>query len=153
MSIELKQYKILGYTTDFNKCDCCGKENLKGTVAILDLIYDVVLHFGTSCAAATEKYDSLEAAKQAKKEITKKVNHYKQIERSCYHMAYGSAECKEIAKRKNLYTIKNYNPLNKPVYCMDDPEYVEAYQNSFNRLLSLNLENLRKLQLYAAAQK
>ena len=67
----LKQIKVLGYTTDFNQCECCGKSNLVGTVSILDLTYNVVLHFGTTCAAKADKYDSLEAAKTAKKEITK----------------------------------------------------------------------------------
>lgn len=66
---ELKNFKILGYTTDFQQCECCGKENLKGTVSILDLNSDVVLHFGTTCAVNANKYDSLEAAKKAKKEV------------------------------------------------------------------------------------
>ena len=69
MSYELKQIKILGYTTDYNVCDCCGKENLKGTITILDLIYDTVLHFGTTCAVSADKYDSLAALNEAKKSV------------------------------------------------------------------------------------
>jgi predicted metal-binding protein len=69
MSYELKNIKVLGYTTDFNKCECCGKSNLKGTVSILDLNSDVVLHFGTVCAVNANKYDDLNALKLAKKEI------------------------------------------------------------------------------------
>lgn len=61
--------KVLGYTTDFNQCECCGKSDLKGTVSILDLNTDVVLHFGTTCAVNANKYDDLNALKIAKKEI------------------------------------------------------------------------------------
>ena len=71
MSFDLKQIKVLGYTTDFNSCDCCGKENLKGTISILDLTTDVVLHFGTTCAVKADKYDTLNAFNEAKKEINK----------------------------------------------------------------------------------
>lgn len=70
MSYELKNIKVLGYTTDFNQCECCGKSDLKGTVSILDLNTDVVLHFGTTCAVNTNKYDDLNALKLAKKEIS-----------------------------------------------------------------------------------
>lgn len=78
----LKEIKLMGYTTDFNVCDCCGKENLRGTIAILDLAHDVVLHFGTSCAVKADKYDTLDAYKKAKKEISaevRKVNGWKQF--------------------------------------------------------------------------
>ena len=81
MSYELKEYKILGYTHDFNVCDCCGKSDLKGTIAILAVNYDVVLHFGTTCAAKTDKYDTLDAAKKAKKEIASVVREFDEMER------------------------------------------------------------------------
>lgn len=70
MAYEFKNIKILGYTTDFNQCDCCGKSDLKGTISILDLNTDVVLHFGTTCAAKSDKYDDLDAFNRAKKEIS-----------------------------------------------------------------------------------
>ena len=70
MKYELKNIKVLGYTTDFNQCECCGKSDLKGTVSILDLNTDVVLHFGTTCAVNANKYDDLNALKLAKKEIS-----------------------------------------------------------------------------------
>ena len=68
MSYELKNIKILGYTTDFQKCECCGRE-VKGTVALLDVNSEVILHFGATCAVNANKYDSLEALEKAKKEI------------------------------------------------------------------------------------
>lgn len=70
MSYDLKNIKVLGYTTDFQQCECCGKDNLKGTVSILDLNTDVILHFGTTCAVKADKYDTLEAFNQAKKEVS-----------------------------------------------------------------------------------
>lgn len=77
MSAEFKKYKILGYTTDFNQCDCCGRENLKGTISMLDLNNEVVLHFGTGCAYSTDKYDSIDAAKMAKREVNNCLREHK----------------------------------------------------------------------------
>lgn len=91
MSYELKNIKVLGYTTDFNQCECCGKSNLKGTVSILDLNSEVVLHFGTVCAVNANKYDDLNALKLAKTEINSIVKARKQST----HFAWG-----QIAKLK-----------------------------------------------------
>lgn len=74
MSYDLKNFKVLGYTTDFGQCECCGKDNLKGTISILDLNSDVVLHFGTTCAAREDKYDTYEAFQKAKKDVRKSVS-------------------------------------------------------------------------------
>ena len=85
---DFKQIKVLGYTTDFNKCECCGKENLKGTVSILHIESEVICHYGTTCAAAAEKYDTLDAAKQAKKDVNKAVNTYKDLARFGWGIAW-----------------------------------------------------------------
>jgi hypothetical protein len=85
---ELKNYKTLGYTTDFNICDCCGKENLAGTVSMAHIESGIVSHFGTTCAASIEKYDTLDAAKAAKKEINKAVNTYKELARFGWGVAW-----------------------------------------------------------------
>jgi hypothetical protein len=77
----LKKFKVLGITRDFNTCDCCGKTNLLKVVAIMDLDHEVMNHFGINCAASIEKYDSLEAAKLAKKEISKSVSEYMEVEK------------------------------------------------------------------------
>lgn len=71
MGYELKKIKVIGITTDFNECDCCGKKDLKKTVAILDLDTSSTLHFGTSCAYMANKYDTLQAFDEAKKQIRK----------------------------------------------------------------------------------
>jgi len=84
----LKKIKVLGISTDFNTCDCCGKTDLSKTVSILDLDNEVILHFGTSCAAKADKYDTLEAAKNAKKEITKTVNNYNETVKSAHMLTF-----------------------------------------------------------------
>lgn len=42
-------YKTLGITDDVHCCDCCGKSNLKSTVA-MERNDGEVLHFGSVCA-------------------------------------------------------------------------------------------------------
>lgn len=86
MNYELKDIKLLGYTTDFNSCDCCGKTNLRGTITILDLTHGSVFHFGTTCAIKADKYDSLDAALKAKKEILAEVRSIEKIKREAWVM-------------------------------------------------------------------
>jgi hypothetical protein len=73
IAYQLKKIKVLGISTDFNQCECCGKQDLAKTVTILDLDSGVELHFGVVCAAKANKYDSLEAMREAKKEISREV--------------------------------------------------------------------------------
>jgi hypothetical protein len=40
--------KILGFTEDFNTCDCCGKSGLKGTYAID--FEGTLVYYGSTCA-------------------------------------------------------------------------------------------------------
>ena len=78
---QFKKIKVLGLSTDYNKCDCCGKENLKHTVKILDLDFDVVLYFGTTCAAKANKFDNLAAYNEAKKDVKVFVNTLNRIKK------------------------------------------------------------------------
>lgn len=100
---DFKQIKILGYTTDFNKCDCCGKENLKGTVTILHIDSETIAHYGTTCAAAAEKYDTLDAAKQAKKDVNKVVNEFKALQQFGWLVAW------KLLRKKYGKTANNTN--------------------------------------------
>lgn len=86
MIYELKDIQVLGYTTDFNECECCGKQNLRGTISILDIAHGVVLHFGTSCAAKADKYDTLEAFNKAKREINAEVRKVEYFKRTAWQM-------------------------------------------------------------------
>jgi hypothetical protein len=89
-TISFKKIQVLGITTDFNSCDCCGKENLKKTVTILDLSSGIEGHFGVVCAAAIDKYDTLDAAKEAKKEISKAVRKHDDKIQSAHRLAYNT---------------------------------------------------------------
>lgn len=104
MSYDLKNIKVLGYTTDFQQCECCGKDNLNGTVSILDLNSDVVLHFGTTCAAKADKYDTLEAFNKAKKEINSTVRQYKETVQFA-----GSVAIKILRKQFGTKTAEKYS--------------------------------------------
>lgn len=90
MIAQFKNFKVLGITRDFNVCDCCGKEDLIKTVAILDVTYGVVSHFGTTCAASIDKYDTLEAAKLAKKDIQAEVRRFDDRDKQAGISAYGT---------------------------------------------------------------
>lgn len=88
MSYELKKIKVLGITTDFNQCDCCGRKDLKKTVAILDLEMGVTVHFGTTCAYMANKYDTAEAFAEAKGQIKKAENNYREDMKNARMMAW-----------------------------------------------------------------
>jgi len=49
------RYTFLGTSDEVDACDCCGKSDLKRTVAILDNDGGETLYFGTTCAARTLK--------------------------------------------------------------------------------------------------
>ena len=66
-----KQFRILGLVDWKNECDCCGKENLKKTVALENNETGEVVYYGTTCAAAANKYRFETEAKKVKSEITR----------------------------------------------------------------------------------
>lgn len=75
-TINLKKIEVIGITTDFNMCECCGKTDLTKTVSILDKDSGITLHFGVVCASKADKYDTLEAANIAKQEVSKAVRNF-----------------------------------------------------------------------------
>ncbi len=46
-----KPIKILGISGDVTACDCCGKQDLKRTVCVLDYEEESVKFLGTTCAS------------------------------------------------------------------------------------------------------
>ena len=62
---KLMKYEYLGTTDEVTTCDCCGKTNLKNTVAIRDLDEGEVLHFGVTCAARALKVQVADVKKGA----------------------------------------------------------------------------------------
>jgi hypothetical protein len=45
------RYTIQGITDERNECDCCGRTNLKSTVALTDNESSETVYFGVTCAA------------------------------------------------------------------------------------------------------
>jgi recombinational DNA repair protein (RecF pathway) len=119
MAYELKNIKVLGYTTDFQQCECCGKEDLKGTVSILDLNTDVVLHFGTTCAINADKYDSLNALNEAKKQINSEKKYFQQA--------------KQFAASMSIKLKIWSNQLKKEKMIADYLKFVEIKENRLKR--------------------
>lgn len=62
---KLMKYEYLGTTDEVTTCDCCGKTNLKNTVAIRDLDEGEVLYFGVTCAARALKVQVADVKKGA----------------------------------------------------------------------------------------
>lgn len=50
----MPKYERLGVTDERTDCDCCGRQNLKATVAMLDRESDEIVYFGRFCAARAE---------------------------------------------------------------------------------------------------
>ena len=65
--------KILGFTEEINNCDCCGKSELKGTVAI-NFDGDIK-YFGRTCATKQGALkNEIEKAVKSNESVIKFVN-------------------------------------------------------------------------------
>ena len=67
----MRKYTVLGMTDERTSCDCCGKINLKKTVAMNDNETGTVVYFGVVCATDAKKYKNqseIDIAKAAIKE-------------------------------------------------------------------------------------
>jgi hypothetical protein len=62
-----KRFEIQGVTDERDTCDCCGKSNLKRTVALADAdAGGEVVFFGTTCAARAMKIPAADVRKGAR---------------------------------------------------------------------------------------
>lgn len=121
--IEFKSIKVLGYTDSVNECQCCGKQDLKGTVA-LDTNIGIV-YFGTTCAYNANKYDTLDAVKKVKREAGKSVRDYKKQLEYVDGRTMWDERLKQARKRLGLRAHeKDYCYSGLP-YCMDNQEYAK----------------------------
>ena len=96
--LEAKQVKVIGYTTEYNFCECCGKENLKGTIALE--INGNIAHYGTTCAYNQNKYDTLEAAATIKKEVKSLVSKRNKLEMQYFNSVYMMLKYHDISYPK-----------------------------------------------------
>jgi len=63
----MTRFTIEGITDERDTCDCCGKSNLKRTVALADADDDgEVVFFGTTCAARAMKIPAADVRKGAR---------------------------------------------------------------------------------------
>jgi hypothetical protein len=58
---------ILGTTDEVNTCDCCGRTDLKDTVALEDDQTGAILYYGCVCAAKKQNVPSKQIKSEAKK--------------------------------------------------------------------------------------
>ncbi|MFB7823818.1 hypothetical protein [Streptomyces hydrogenans] len=110
----MKAYTILGTTDDVTTCELCGRDELKGTVALCPLDVDGnedgdAVYFGTSCAAKAAGWTVREVkagvkaadeAKRAAERAARDAEHAAQMTfmRAWYVENYGTADAWEAAK-------------------------------------------------------
>lgn len=49
--------RVLGFTDFYNNCDCCGRNNLKGTYAV-ESSTGYIYHFGSTCVSKKEWFNN-----------------------------------------------------------------------------------------------
>ena len=74
-------FKILGICDNVNVCECCGKKNLKKTIAIEFLETSEIKYFGCVCAKQPIKGFDI-------KEIKRAENNYNNIVKDSWAMTY-----------------------------------------------------------------
>lgn len=90
-STEFK-YKILGFNDDKCECEICGKQELKGTYAIEDILNGGIIRAGSSCGAKMAGWTSKElVAKYKAGEKEKKLQAQKEYRTSAEYIAYENA--------------------------------------------------------------
>lgn len=133
----MKNFKIIGISTDKTTCDCCGKEGLNKTVKMIDLSLGVEVYFGTTCAYRTDKYDTMEAARIAKKEIQKEVRKYSKMMNDALAAAYRLL-------RKNGMTSPVYN---------ENGVHIGSKANDIELLESLQMRFFENMKLHFSQRK
>ena len=109
------KYTVLGITDERTSCDCCGRIDLKKTVAMNDNETGEIVYFGTSCATSSKKYTSKDEItivkadiKTAKSKVSEKFNQlgYERDERAISLLiefentrAYETSKIDNITKR------------------------------------------------------
>lgn len=59
-------WKFLGSDDSVNSCDCCGRSELKATIALESLATGEVVHYGINCAASALKQTAKEVKASTK---------------------------------------------------------------------------------------
>lgn len=143
----LKSLQIVGYTKDVNTCECCGKEDLKGTVVIRDTMYDTLMHFGTTCAASADKYDTLDAAKRSKVKIQTLTKVIRDMEQNAACWAIGQVRIILNGGERKGSSEVLYSEAGQELLQVKVAEYIAANNDKviFNFLNKEAIEADRKL--------
>lgn len=82
-----RQYKVLGIVDDVNECGCCGRINLKATVAMESYTSGEVHYFGSHCALLM-KLISVEEEKEFKKKIARIAPYWQKVMREAHSYTF-----------------------------------------------------------------
>lgn len=109
-----KRFKILGFNDDQCSCDVCGKQELKGTYAMEDLMTGEILRAGSSCGAKMAGWTTKELVAKYKVGEKEKMTAAKKELRE-------SAEY--IADEKALeFLNKEKDEINRQIFATDDQQ-------------------------------
>lgn len=76
----VKTYRVLGFTEEITSCDCCGREDLKGTLCLENIHTGTINYFGSVCGAKisgnTKKFITEELSAIEKENIEKARKEY-----------------------------------------------------------------------------
>ena len=87
-----KRFKILGFNDDQCSCDVCGKQELKGTYAMEDLMTGEIFRAGSTCGAKMAGWSTKElVAKYKTAEKEKRDAAQKEFRASAEYAAYNNA--------------------------------------------------------------
>ncbi len=111
---------IIGYTDSVNKCDCCGKTELKGTYCVE--VEGVELYYGSVCAFKNHGITK-EEQKEAKAKFTKE-----QKNKKLYDLHIVPLKLKLAEKIEETFTTNYENLTGLTKKCYD--QLVESYQGA-----------------------
>lgn len=57
-------FRVIGTTDEITSCDCCGRRDLRSTVALADTESGDVVHYGVTCAARAMRQDVAQVRRQ-----------------------------------------------------------------------------------------
>ncbi len=97
-----KKAKTLGYTQDVNTCYCCGKKDLKGTVALTFDQGETIEYYGVICAAKAANKNSAYIKKSIQDAEIAKQNALAFIKERVMYWANGKFECPLILVKEMI---------------------------------------------------
>ncbi len=117
--------RIVDYTDGVNECDCCGKQDLKGTYVVT--FNDEVTYLGSVCAFKIHgvTFDEQKNIKKTYKAKIKSADKLKQMEESYPKTAYHVSKMLKFVESKKLDVmafILKYGKL------MEETNFYYAYQ-------------------------